>query len=357
MTPDFISRIIGMVVFAIAGARLGVQTAEFLNLDVESRAFIFGLVGLLFGLVVTPWVTVRPIRFMRHSINELPIERLLMTLTGALVGLTLALLAAYPLSLLPVPFGTFIPPLFMVIAAYLGMSIFGIRTREILDMFSNRFGKAPGRTLVQSSRRLLLDTSVLIDGRIVDVAETGFIGGTLIAPRFVLNELHRVADSSDQLRRDRGRRGLRLLNKIQRSDDIPVTIVDDDFEDIPEVDNKLIALAQQMNAAIITNDYNLNQLAEAQGIPVLNINRLSNAVRPMVIPGEKFPVRIIQEGRDANQGVGYLDDGTMIVVENGKSYMDRTIMVSVTKLINKDTGRMIFAVPEAQGTARVAPTG
>jgi uncharacterized protein YacL len=199
-----------------------------------------------------------------------------------------------------------------------------------------------------SSRKLILDTSVLIDGRICEISDTGFIGGTLIMPRFVLSELHRVADSSDPLRRKRGRRGIEMLNKLQRTDSIPIRIVDDDFEDIQAVDNKLVALAIQMTASIITNDYNLNQVAEAQGVPVLNINALANAVRSIYIPGETFAIRIIQEGRDDRQGVGYLDDGTMVVVENGANYMDRSIEVEVTKLINKDTGRMIFAIPESE---------
>ncbi len=352
MTPEFIFRLIGMVIFAIISARFGAQTAEFLNLNIESRAFIFGLVGVLFGLIVTPWVTVRPIRFFRRSINEMPIERLLMTIFGILVGLTLALLSAYPLSLLPEPFGTWLPVAILLMATYLGMSIFGVRNREILDMLALRLGKALPRAAL-GSRKLLLDTSVLIDGRIVEVAETGFIGGTLLVPHFVLNELHRVADSSDPLRRKRGRRGLDLLNKLQRNEITPVTIIDDDVEDINDVDHKLVALAIQMGAAVVTGDYNLKQVAEAQNVTVLNINSLANAVRPMFIPGERFVVRIIQEGRDANQGIGYLDDGTMVVVENGKTYMDRSIPVEVTKLISRDTGRMIFAVPEGE-TYRVS---
>lgn len=354
MRIEFVSRIGGMVLCAILGARLGAQQSEFLNFDPQSRAFLFGLVGILIGLIVTPWVTIRPIRFLRQSINEMPIERLMLTIIGAVVGLSLALLMAYPLSLLPEPLGSWLAVALSLLAAYLGMTIFGLRTREILDMLGTRTGRAPKLSVTQSGRKLLLDTSVLIDGRIVDVAETGFMGGTLIAPRFVLNELHRVADSSDPLRRARGRRGLNLLNKLQRSDSISLTIIEDDFEEISEVDNKLVALAQQMGAAIITNDYNLNQLAEAQGVSVLNINRLANAVKSQYIPGESFPIRIIQEGRDANQGVGYLEDGTMVVVENGKTYMDRTVMVEVTKTITKDTGRMIFAVPEGQ-TSTKAP--
>jgi uncharacterized protein YacL len=347
MTPEFIFRLIGMVVFAILGARLGAQTAEFLNLDIESRAFIFGLVGVLFGLIVTPWLTVRPIRFLRRSLNEVPIERLLMTMLGIMVGAVVALFTAYPLSLLPEPFGVWLPVAILLLAIYLNTTIFGVRNREILDMLALRLGKAMPRAAF-SNRKLLLDTSVLIDGRIVEVAETGFIGGTLMVPHFVLNELHRVADSSDPLRRKRGRRGLDLLNKLQRNDITPVTIIDDDVEDITDVDHKLVALALQMGAAVVTGDYNLKQVAEAQSVTVLNINSLANAVRPMFIPGERFVVRIIQEGRDANQGIGYLDDGTMVVVENGKTYMDRSIPVEVTKLISKETGRMIFAIPEGE---------
>jgi len=356
MTIEFAFRIAGMIFFAVLWARLGTQAAQFLSLDVESRAFVFGLAGVLFGLIMTPWFTIRPVRALYKSINEMPIDRLLMTVAGALVGLTLALLAAYPMSLLPPPLNTLIPPTVSIVATYLGMSIFITRSREISDTFLARFTKMPLQSAIQSNRKLILDTSVLIDGRIVDVAETGFIGGIMVVPRFVLNELHRVADSSDMLRRNRGRRGLDLLKKLQQSEVIQVTFVDDDFEEIAEVDHKLIALAQQTGGVVVTNDFNLNQVAEAQGVSVLNINVLANALRPMYIPDETLPIRLIQEGRDPNQAVGYLDDGTMVVVENGKIHMDRTIIVRVTKLINRPTGRMIFAIPEST-TSRPASAG
>jgi uncharacterized protein YacL len=345
MSPDFVSRMIGLIVFMILGARIGAENAEFINYAPESSAFLFGLVGILFGVVITPWLTVRPVRNIRRAINEWPVERLLLSIMGMMLGLVIALLAAYPLSLLDPPLGAYAPLLFTITAGYLGLTIFGVRSREIIDTIRNNF-KSTTRTPAGSSRQLILDTSVLIDGRIIEIAETGFIGGLLIVPRFVLSELHRVADSSDQLRRNRGRRGLNMLNNLQRSDVVPVRIVEDDFEDIQAVDDKLIALGVQMNAAIITNDYNLNQVADAQGVTVLNINQLANAVRSIYIPGETFPIRIIQEGSQEEQGIGYLDDGTMVVVENGKRYMDRTIQVEVTKLINRETGRMIFAIPE-----------
>ncbi|MDQ7027369.1 MAG: PIN domain-containing protein [Anaerolineae bacterium] len=345
MTTEFMSRMVGLVVFLFLGIRLGLESSGFVGLPATSTAFVFGLVGVLVGLILTPYLTVHPIRTIRRSINEWPIELLLMSLTGALIGLLLALLATYPLSLLPPPFGNFVPPILMLVFAYLGMTIFGVRSKEIAGAIGQRLGKQGGRLTGLSSRKLILDTSVLIDGRITDIAETGFVGGTMIIPRFVLSELHRVADSSDHLRRNRGRRGLNMLNKLQKNEVIPIRIVEDDFDDISAVDDKLVALALQMTAVIITNDYNLNQVAEAQGVTVLNINQLANAVRSIYIPGESFALRIIQEGREHEQGVGYLEDGTMVVVERGNRYMDRTINVEVTKLINQPTGRMIFAVP------------
>jgi len=346
MTPDFISRMVGLVIFGLLGARLGAQPifANNINLPPDSSAILLSLVGVLFGLIATPWFTVRPVRSLRKNIKEMPVEQLLMSLIGLLVGLLVALLATLPLSLLPSPFNWLAPLALMVVGGYLGLSIFGIRGREIQDALT-RFGRAPGPSIGSSNRKLLVDTSSLIDGRLVDVAETGFLGGTLIIPRFVLSELHRVADSPDALRRNRGRRGLNLLNKLQRNELVPVRIVEEDFDELPEVDDKLIALAQQISAALITNDYNLGEVAEANGVPVLNINRLSNAVRSIYIPGETFAIRVIQEGREENQGVGYLDDGTMVLIENGKEYIDRSIQVTVTKLINRDTGRIIFATP------------
>lgn len=334
-----------MIVFLGVGIRLGVDWADFLQLPADGSALLFGLVGILFGLVITPWITVRPVRALRRSINEWPVERLLMSLVGVSIGLFLALLAAFPLSLLDAPLGTIVPTALMVTLAYLGLSIFGIRSNEILTALAMRFGTGAVRQGASTTRKLLLDTSVLIDGRIADIAETDFLGGVLIVPRFVLNELHRVADSSDPLRRKRGRRGLNMLNKLQRAEKVSVRIIEDDFEDIVDVDDKLVALALQMNGAVITNDYPMNRVAEAQGVPVLNINELANAVRSVYIPGETFAIRVIQSGTDPNQGVGYLEDGTMVVIENGKRYMDRTTTVEVTKLINRPTGRMIFAVP------------
>ncbi len=347
MSSDFVSRIVGMVVFMILGGRLGVNLAASLKLPSDPTSFIFALVGILIGLILTPWLTVRPIRFIRQVITEMPVENLVTALIGLAVGLVIALLASYPLSLLAAPFGDWVPAALTVVAGYLGMAIFSVRSREIWSLLNEGFGKGSSRLLFGAGeRQLLLDTSVLIDGRIVDIAKTGFLGGTLVVPRFVISELHQVADSSDALRRNRGRNGLTKLNDLQRDANIPFKIIEDEVEGVRDVDDKLVALALQLKAPIITNDYPLNKVAEAQGVMVLNINALSNAVRSAYLPGETFPLRIIQEGKEPNQGVGYLEDGTMVVVEGGKQYMDRTIRVTVSKFINQPTGRMFFAVPE-----------
>lgn len=353
MSLDFISRIAGMVVFGFVGARIGIDLAPSIGAPEDVTWFLFALLGVLMGIILTPWITIRPVSSLRRSINEVPIEMLLTSLIGAFIGLMVGLLLAYPLSLLGSPLGNILPAIISVVGVYLGATTFAIRSRELWDLLGNRLSMQRAKMLtMQSNRELLVDTSVLIDGRIVDIAKTGFIGGTLIVPRFVLTELHQVSDSSDMLRRNRGRRGLVKLNELQRNETTLVKIIEDDIEEIAEVDNKLVAVALQRDSAIITNDYNLNQVADAQGVPVLNINLLANAVRTIYIPGESFPLHIIQEGRDIDQGVGYLEDGTMVVIENGKKYMDRTISVTVTRLINRETGRMIFAVPENEFNAR-----
>lgn len=346
MTIDFISRMIGTVVFALVGARLGVESSATIGLPTDITAAIFALVGVLIGLILTPWLTIRPLRRIRQTITELPVDMLLTSLAGMSIGLVLALLLAYPLAQLDNPWGKLLPAVVSVVAGYLGLVIFRTRSREILNLLGEPSNKRSRSLFAGGERIILLDTSVLIDGRIVDIAKTGFLGGTLGVPRFVITELHQVADSSDTLRRNRGRHGLTKLNELQRDAVMPFKILEDDIPGTVEVDDKLVALALKMNSPIITNDYPLNRIAETQGVVVLNVNSLSNAVRSIYLPGDTLPIRIIQEGREPDQGVGYLEDGTMVVVEGGKPFMDRTITVSVTKFINKDTGRMFFAVPD-----------
>lgn len=191
-----------------------------------------------------------------------------------------------------------------------------------------------------------MDTSAIIDGRIADIAKTGFLGGTLIVPRFVLNELQFVSDSADSLRRQRGRRGMDILQELQQIESLPVTISDMDVEGVREVDDRLVVLARQMDCFILTNDYNLNRVAELQGVNVLNVNDLANAVKVVLLPGESFNIEVIQEGKEFNQGVGYMDDGTMVVIENGQRYLGKEIPVTVTKILQTSAGRMIFAKPD-----------
>jgi uncharacterized protein YacL len=205
-------------------------------------------------------------------------------------------------------------------------------------------GFAPGARRA-APNKVVVDTSAVIDGRIVDIGKTGFILGSLVAPRFVLDELQRIADSPDALRRNRGRRGLEMLAALQKDSLTPVEISEANYPELEEVDAKLVALARDTGAAILTNDYNLNRVAELQGIRVLNINELANAVKAVVHPGEELSVRIIQEGKEPGQGVGYLDDGTMIVVEGGSRFLDQEIGISVTRVLQTVAGRMIFAQP------------
>jgi len=195
---------------------------------------------------------------------------------------------------------------------------------------------------VETLSRKILDTSVVIDGRVADLVETGFLEGTFLVPQFILHELQHIADSSDSLKRARGRRGLDILNKIQKMVDVDVRIIDDDFPHIKEVDAKIVVLAKKIGAKVITNDLNLNKVAELQGVRVLNINELCNALRPVVLPGETIRVFVLKEGKEAGQGVAYLDDGTMIVVDNAKRCIGRNVDVVVTSVLQTTAGRMIF---------------
>jgi uncharacterized protein YacL len=222
--------------------------------------------------------------------------------------------------------------------------------REDHSRLRDRLSRKSSRT----GDKILVDTSAIIDGRIADISETGFLFGSLVVPRFVLEELQHIADSADSMRRNRGRRGLEILQRLQRDPAITVEISDADPEAIHEVDAKLVKLARQWHCPIITNDFNLNRVAELQGVKVLNINELAHAVKPILLPGEEMSVKIMQDGKEPGQGVGYLDDGTMIVVEGGKAYMGSAVDVTVTRVLQTVAGRMIFAHPK-QVSSSAAP--
>jgi uncharacterized protein YacL len=267
------------------------------------------------------------------------------------VGLIVAALISFPLSLLPSPFGQLLPFAAAVIFSYLGVAIFVMRQNDIFHMLRARF-PASGEDSEGGQgggRRVLLDTSVIIDGRIADIGRTGFVAGPMLVPSFVLLELQHIADSSDGLRRQRGRRGLDILNRLQKDSSVPIRITDLDVEGVRGVDDKLVILAKQLRCPIVTNDYNLNRVAELQGVTVLNINELANAVKAVFLPGETLEVQVIQEGKESGQGVGYLDDGTMVVIEDGKALIGSAVDVLVTKVLQTAAGRMIFARPEPDG--------
>jgi uncharacterized protein YacL len=274
---------------------------------------------------------------------------------GFIIGLTSASILATPLKLVPLEQNlvNFIVLLMNGFFGYLGVTI-GIREGERLNPASIKKLFRGGA----DENLKILDTSVIIDGRIADVCETEFLDGTLIIPQFILHELQHIADSSDSLKRARGRRGLDVLHRIQKMNHMEVRIVDDDVPRIREVDSKLVALAKRSGAKIVTNDFNLNKVAELQGIKVLNINDLSNAVKPVALPGETMRVFVLKEGKEPGQGVAYLDDGTMIVVENGRRHLNRNVEVSVTSVLQTAAGRMIFTrpkdeqEPEAQAVER-----
>ena len=363
MSVDFIARLVGMIVFSIFGVYLGTQLGRLAQfnpeeavLTVEQYAFTIGLVGALTGLILTPFITTRPIRTFRAVLARISPQALFSSLLGLIVGLIVAALLAFPLSLLPSPFGRVMPFIGVVLLGYLGISVFVMRQTDLFNMLASFRGGGGGPDAVSSAdlpnsnwaenRTILLDTSVIIDGRIADIARTGFLPGSLLIPRFVLNELQYIADSPDSLRRQRGRRGMEVLAQLQREPTIPVRITDIDVEGVREVDDKLVILARQMRCPILTNDYNLNRIAELQGVTILNINELANAVKSVLLPGEILYIRVIQEGKEPGQGVGYMDDGTMVVIENGRDNIDKEINVLVTKVLQTAAGRMIFARPE-----------
>jgi len=352
MSSDFLARLVGMIVFASLAGWGGAVVARPLRGSELVYTVILGLVGALIGLILTPYITVVPLRRTRQVVKQMPIHKILAVMVGLVVGLIIGALAALPLSLLPNPFGQILPLAGALLFAYLGVAIMSLRQGDVFRYLRPRgealFPRPNGEGQASFSRGVLLDTSVIIDGRIADISQTGFISGPLIVPNFVLNELQYVADSSESLRRNRGRRGLELLNRLQKDSLIPVSITDMDVEGVHGVDDKLVILARQLHCPIITNDYNLNKVAELQGVTVLNINELANAVRAVFLPGEDFTIRVIQEGKERGQGLGYLDDGTMVVIEGGAHYIDQTVSIVVTKVLQTAAGRMIFAKLEVR---------
>ncbi|MGQ9494312.1 MAG: PIN/TRAM domain-containing protein [Anaerolineae bacterium] len=354
MNIELIARIIGALIVGFLGWQLGFSLStqgqpphlysivKLLGGSVVTfLPYILATIGALLGLLFTPYLTTRPFFWIRSKVRQVPISTLVAALIGLVIGLIISALLALPLSVLPTPLGEILPFVSALLFAYLGVMVMVTREKEIFSTLGLRLLRE--KQVPRKEEQVLLDTSVIIDGRIADISQTGFIHGTIVIPRFVLNELQHIADSPDALRRNRGRRGLDMLNKLQKESRVPIRIAELDVPDVHEVDEKLVKLAKDLDCPIITNDYNLNRVAELQGIKVLNINELANAVKTVVLPGETITVHIIQEGKELGQGVGYLDDGTMVVVEEGRRHLNETIEVSVTRVLQTVAGRMIFA--------------
>ena len=352
MRATLISRIIGAIILGIIGVFTSLPIYNFVQQFVDvtnlSQGVFTGFTVAIFtafGFLITPYITIKPFQALMKLFSKSSAQSLLSGLIGMIIGLIIAAIMAYPLSLLPTPLGQILPLAGLLLFGYLGAVLFVTRREDFAGLLKNMSSKMPSRGKGESERRVLVDTSAIIDGRIADIARTGFLGATLVVPRFVLNELQFVSDSADSLRRQRGRRGLDVLGELQESKEVNVVISDIDVEGVREVDDRLVLLGRQMNCPILTNDFNLNRVAELQGVKVLNINDLANAVKVVILPGESLQIEVLQEGKEYNQGVGYLDDGTMVVIENGQRYIDKKIDVTVTKILQTSAGRMIFAKP------------
>jgi uncharacterized protein YacL len=346
---NFIVRIIGMGVLAYVCNYLGrLLSGAPPNANELLATQLLTLAGAGLGLLTTPRWTLEPLKDGLRYIKSISISELTAIVFGALLGLLFAALLAVPLARLPVPLGQFSPVAAAVALAYLGAVLFSSRKKEIGDLLrsTRRAPMVLPQQLLESmpaAHRYLIDTSAIIDGRIAAVGQTGFIDGELLVPHFVLSELQLLADSSDEQRRGKGRRGLEILNAMQKDAIVPVEIVDVDVSGAQQVDDKLVILARQYRCPIITNDYNLGRVAGLQGVRVLNLNQLADAVRPPVVPGQDIYIVIRDVGREREQGISFLDDGTMIVVEDARRLVGQSVAATVTRVFQTQTGRIVFA--------------
>ncbi|MCH5462249.1 PIN/TRAM domain-containing protein [Secundilactobacillus sp. HBUAS58055] len=348
----FIGLGLGAAYIPLIWAGFGYTNRTWFNNEIVN-AVIGALVLWLLSLIFSGYIERLINRFEKSLTSKSP-SYLLFGSVSTIIGLILAILISTPLYRLDSPIlGGLVPIILMILFGYLGFRLGTTKREEWRKLFSFRTKKNADDSESIIDRPIddnyhhykILDTNILIDGRIYDLVKTGFIEGTLLVPNFVLYELQYIADSSDSIKRVRGRRGLDILNKLREENIIPVEMYEGDYDDISEVDSKLIRLAKEVNGVIVTNDYNLNKVIEFQKVQVLNINALANALKPRVIPGEHLDVMVVKNGTERQQGVAYLDDGTMVVVEDGRYYLNEHLDVIVTSAIQTDAGRMIFAKP------------
>lgn len=360
-----IDRVIRIII-GISGMLLGlgigslVKALNFLNLNINNWVSLVITIGFsLFCGIISFILSPKIIRkgkkiteIIENELQKFPTSDIVLGSIGLIVGLIIAFFLGKPLDGINIPYIGFIGQLLLFgFFGYLGIKIATRKKEDITSAISDidlkrKVLKDKEQAKAKSYPKIL-DTSVIIDGRIADICKTDFVEGPLIIPEFVLEELQHIADSSNDLKRNRGRRGLDILKKMQKELDIEIIIHDEKFDDIKEVDSKLLRLTQVLEGRILTNDYNLNKVADVQGIKVLNINELANAVKPIVLPGEEMAVLVVKDGKESGQGLAYLDDGTMIVVESGKKFIGETIKVIVTSVLQTSAGRMIFAKPKS----------
>ncbi|EFV74168.1 PIN/TRAM domain-containing protein [Cytobacillus oceanisediminis] len=347
--------------FLIIGVTLGIflipDLLKLISLDdipLLNNPYVSAILGAIIFYLLTFWAVDHVVNFVRwaeESLVKVPITDIIFGSVGLVFGLVIAFLIGYALNAIEVPIlNTVAPIVLTLLFGYLGFQVGFKKRDELLSLISSKKKKSseeePEPEAAPKNSLKILDTSVIIDGRIADICQTGFLEGTIVIPQFVLEELQHIADSSDVLKRNRGRRGLDILNRIQKELSINVEIYEGDFDEIQEVDSKLVKLAKLTNGVVVTNDFNLNKVCELQKVAVLNINDLANAVKPVVLPGEEMKVQVIKDGKEQNQGIAYLDDGTMIVVEEGRNYIGKHIDVLVTSVLQTSAGRMIFAKPK-----------
>lgn len=349
MSWNFIVRMVGMSVLAYLGLSIGQGLSGPFPTDDELLATqLLTLAGAGLGLLTTPSWTLRPLERVLAYIKTISISEFLTVILGALLGLLFGVLLTVPLVNLPRPFGQFLPIIVSGVCAYVGILVMTARKRELITLLKSTRQlpmSAPQQILesIQLPNRYLVDTSAIIDGRISGVTQQGFLEGTLLVPRFVLNELQMLADSADEMRRTRGRRGLEILNVMQKQSNVAVEIVEADPLHVRQVDEKLVLLARQYSCPIITNDHNLGKVAELQHVRVLNLNKLADALRPPVVTGQDIRVVVRDVGRERDQGVSFLDDGTMIVIEDARRLIGQEVSATVTRVYQTGTGRIVFA--------------
>jgi uncharacterized protein YacL len=339
---------LGALVAVVFAAGSGIPP---LDLDTAAGLLLLAAwIGAWFviGFSILPYITVLPARWLIRRVLDLSTGEFVSAVGGLLVGLLIGLLLGLPMANLPDPYNWLLP-IGTVIVTGLGMMGMTVAKRHDLAFAARQYGLLKPPSVAdpapESGPTVYVDTSALIDGRMTDVVASGFLWGTLVVPRFVVAELQQIADSRDHARRVRGRRGLEVLSVLQKDPRIAVELNDEDVPGVEAVDARLLQLSRTRGAGILTNDYNLNRVAQLDDVRVLNLNQLANALKPAFLPGDALRVKVIQQGKEAGQGLAYLDDGTMIVVEGGGSMIEREVDVNVVRVLQTVAGRMVFAQP------------